>query len=59
MKGKIELSKEGPPTRPLHATAPLGVSEVRSKVRMSPLATSTPKSQILLPIGFLAISFRI
>ena len=58
MKGKIELSNDGPPTNPLQATAPPGVREVKSRVNKSPLATSTPKSQILLPIGFLATSSK-
>ena len=56
INGKIELSKEGPPTSPLHATAPPGLNDVSKRLKISPLATSTPTSHKLLPIGFLAVS---
>ena len=56
MKGKIELSKDGPPTRPLHATAPPGLSDDNNNESVFPLTTSTPRSQIGLPIGSLVIS---
>ena len=56
MKGKIELSKEGPPTNPEQATAPPGLKEVNKRLKASPLTTSTPISHKLFPIGFLAVS---
>ena len=56
INGNIELSKEGPPTSPLHATAPPGLSDANNKVSIFPLTTSTPKSHIVFPIGVLDIS---
>ena len=56
MKGKIELSKEGPPTNPEQATAPPGLKEVNKILKASPVTTSTPISHKLFPMGFLAVS---
>ena len=43
---------------PLQATAPPGLREASNKVKIFPLTTSTPKSQILFPTGVLVISAR-
>ena len=44
INGKIELSKEDPPTKPLHAIAPLGLNEVNNRL----------KTQIFLKFELLA-----
>ena len=41
MKGKIELSKEGPPTNPEQATAPPGLKEVNKRLKASPPVSYT------------------
>ena len=56
MNGNIELSNEGPPTSPLQATAPPGLSDANNKVSIFPLTTSTPKSHMGFPIGALDTS---